>query len=57
MKPYGQPKGAATNRKLRGTSRPCSCCIPHDSWSKSRRFKKRARQIAKMQIVWTPSCE
>lgn len=53
MKPYGQPRGAGSNRKLRGTPRPCPCCVTTESYTKSRHFKKRARWIAKQaqQIV------
>ncbi len=54
MKPYGQPRGKGSNRKIRGTSQPCSCCVTLESHTKSRLFKRRARREAKLEIstVW-----
>jgi hypothetical protein len=44
MKTYGKDRQAYANRKLRGTSMACPCCIPWSA-SKGKAFKARARQL------------
>lgn len=50
MKTYGKDRKAYANRKRRGTSMACPCCIPRATHrkSKTRVYKKRARQAGKI---------
>lgn len=50
MKPYGQKRRESPGRTLRGTSRPCPCCVLNGSHRKDRSLKKRERQAAKRAL-------
>ncbi len=52
MKAYGKKRKECANRKKRGTSMACPCCIPRQTHRKSqtRVYKKRERQKAKKDI-------
>ena len=52
MKAYGKKRKAAPKRNIRGTSRPCPCCIPPGSTKASggKVLKKRARRDAKAEV-------
>lgn len=45
MKAYGKPRCDCANRKIRGTSMACPCCIPRSTHRKSQTkvYKRRAR--------------
>lgn len=49
MKTYGKDRRGCANRKRRGTSMACPCCIPLSAKLKSptKAYKKRARQEGK----------
>ncbi len=52
MKAYGKQRVECANRKRKGTSMACPCCIPHSTKKKSgtKVYKKRERQKAKHEI-------
>ncbi len=50
MKTYGKPRIEHANRKIRGTSMACPCCIPHKAKIGGKIFKARARRDAKRII-------
>ncbi len=49
MKAYGKPRSDCANRKWRGTSMACQCCIPRITKRKSptKVYKKKARQAGR----------
>jgi hypothetical protein len=51
MKAYGKDRRGYANRKLRGTSMACPCCIPSSTHRKSqtKAYQKRARQEAQRE--------
>jgi hypothetical protein len=51
MKAYGKDRRSYANRKLRGTSMACPCCIPSSTHRKSqtKAYQKRARQAAQQE--------
>jgi len=53
MKTYGKDRRAYANRKRRGTSMACPCCIPSSTKRKSRTkvYKKAARQAGKAEAL------
>jgi hypothetical protein len=56
MKTYGKDRQAHANRKRRGTSMACPCCIPLSTKLKSptKVYKKAARQAGKAETrSWT----
>ena len=50
MKAYGKSRRDCANRHIRGTSRPCPCCIPSSAWRKVETMKKAARRAAKQEV-------
>jgi hypothetical protein len=52
MKAYGKRRDECANRRIRGTSMACPCCIPGTTWhrSKTRKYKKRERQLARKAL-------
>lgn len=49
MKAYGKYRDDSANRKIRGTSRDCPCCIP--GMRRYTGWKKRARREGKIQAA------
>ncbi len=50
MKTYGKPRKEYANRKKRGTSMACLCCIPRKAHIGGKFNKARARRDAKRFI-------
>lgn len=59
MKAYGKDRRAHANRKRRGTSMACPCCIPLSTKLKSptKVYKKAARQAGKAEARSEPQPE
>jgi hypothetical protein len=47
MKAYGKTRRDCANRNIKGTSRPCPCCIPRSRHRAGKDLKKKARRLAK----------
>jgi len=50
MKAYGLERKESCNRTIRGTNRPCPCCVPRIQHVDPRSLRKRERNRGKKTI-------